>query len=68
MLQIRIQQPILNCHGVFFTIQIFFNETAMTNKFQNLVKPIRIGQKFCENSGSYLVVESGEQYVSFFVK
>ena len=43
----------------FFTIQIVFNATTMTNKLQNL----RIG----ENSGSYLVVESGEQYVSFLL-
>ena len=47
----------------FFTIQIVFNATTMTNKLQNL----RIGQNFCENSGSYLVDESGEQYVSFLL-
>ena len=43
-------------------------QQAKTNKFQNLVKPIWISQNFCEISGSYLVVDSGEQYISFFVK
>ena len=52
----------------FFNIQIVFDEAAMTNNFQNFVKPIRIGQKFCGNLVSYLVFESGEQYVPFFVK